>query len=88
MAFTPASPADTTLLTHALDDARYLLMQESKIPIAVIPDPLRSKILSEVTPLLERLKEVPGVNQRQSILSKAIMPILERSMPLSPEKKA
>lgn len=79
------TPAPTTedlqLLGNALDDARMNLLLHSRIPVAEVTDPMRTTIYGEVQPLLIRLKEVPGVNQRKGLLSKAIEPILERSLP-------
>lgn len=81
------TPAPTTedlqLLGNALDEARLSLLLDSEIPVAEVTEPVRASVYSQVQPLLVRLKEVPGIHQRQGLLSKAIKPILLRSMPQS-----
>lgn len=77
---TSAPQTDQQLLDSALDEARFALLLDSKISVAEVTEPIRTEVYGQVQPLLVRLKEVPGVHQRQGLLSKAIQPILQRSI--------
>lgn len=88
MSSTAVTPAGRHLLNLAIDDARFSLLLESKIPVAEVTEPLRTDIYGQVEPLLMRLKEVPGEHQRQALLSKAIIPILVQAMPSSEKPPA
>lgn len=75
------SSADRQLLSTALDEARISLLMDSKIAVSEVSEPVRTTVYGAVEPLLIRLKEVPGEHQRKVLLTKAIIPILERSLP-------
>ncbi|MBP9750889.1 MAG: hypothetical protein KBC95_03510 [Candidatus Peribacteraceae bacterium] len=75
------SPADRQLLSTALDEARISLLMDSKISVSEVTEPVKVSVYGAVEPLLVRLKEVPGEHQRRALLTKAIIPILERSLP-------
>ncbi len=75
------SLADRQLLSTALDEARMALLSDSKITVSEVSEPIKVSVYGAVTPLLDRLKGVPGEHQRRALLTKAIIPILERSLP-------